>query len=145
MGAAPSELVAAIDERWDRLWPLLDALENDPDAKGTWTVKDVYAHLGRWDLVTGLAISARVDGRSTADWDVYFSGYTRSNARWSRQDIDLSMEEARFRCKSAHGRLALALRSLNNEDWDDYIVGLATDVRNHYQAHLEAPLEFATS
>ena len=145
MGAAPGDLVAGIEERWERLRPMLEALENDPTVVGTWTVKDVYAHLGRWDLVTGLAISARVDGRPTDDWDACFASYTRCNARWSRQDIDLSMEEAEVRCQSAHGRLIMALRGLNNEDWDGYVLKLVEDVRDHYQAHLDAPLEFATS
>jgi hypothetical protein len=144
MAGAPSELVGAVEKLWDDLWPLLNSLE-ESDVEGTWTVKDVYAHLGRWDLVTSLAIAAHADDRPTEDWDACFSAYQRTNARWARQDGELSMDEARARCKSGHGRLTMALRALNNEDWDKYVVDLAIDVRGHYQAHLDAPLEFATS
>jgi hypothetical protein len=37
----------------------------------------------------------------------------------------------------------LTLRGLNNEDWDAYVRDMAADVRDHYQAHLDAPLDFS--
>jgi hypothetical protein len=145
MSDSPSDLIAGMDRLWDELSGILESLLDSPEEQEGFSVKDIYAHLGRWDLVTGLAVSAHVDGRPTEDWDACFSGYTRVNARWSRQDVDLSMEEATVRCKSAHGRLMMTFRSLNNEDWDAYVLGMARDVRDHYRAHVESPLTFATN
>ena len=140
--SSPSVLIDEIEGRWNELWSLLASLETG-EPEGRWTVKDVYAHLGRWDLVTALAISAHVDDRPTDEWDALFGDYTKTNMRWVRKDADVPLDEARDRAKAGHGRLILTLRGLNNEDWDSYVRDMATDVRDHYQAHLDAPLEFS--
>lgn len=141
---APSFLIDEIEERWHELWPLLGSLETQ-EPEGRWTVKDIYAHLGRWDLVTSLAVTAHVERRPTDDWDTLFRNYTKTNMRWVVQDADVDLEEARARARAGHGRLMLTLRGLNNEDWDHYVHKLAIDVRDHYQAHIDAPLEFAAT
>jgi hypothetical protein len=119
-------------------------MEGEP-SEGRWSVKDVYTHLGRWDLVTALAVAAHVEHRPTDDWDALFANYTKTNMRWVRQDTEVEFQEARDRARAGHGRLMLTLRGLNNEDWDGYVRRMAMDVRDHYRAHLEAPLEFAAT
>ena len=140
----PSRLIEEIEERWHDLWPLLASLEVE-EPPGRWTVKDVYVHLSRWDLVTALAVSAHVERRPTDDWDALFANYAKTNLRWVRQDTGVELGEARDRARAGHGRLMLTLRGVNNEDWDGYVRRMALDVRDHYQAHLDAPLEFAAT
>jgi hypothetical protein len=144
VAAAPSLLIDELEELWHDLWPLLGSLEEQP-TQGRWSVKDVYAHLGRWGLVTSLAVDAHAERRPTGDWDALFASYAKTNTRWMRQDEDIDLEEARSRARSGHGRVMLTLRGLNNEDWDHYVRKMALDVRDHYKAHLEAPLEFAAT
>jgi hypothetical protein len=141
---SPSTLIDEIEQRWHDLWPVLVSLEGE-EPQGRWSVKDVYVHLGRWDLVTALAVSAHVERRPTDDWDALFANYEKTNLRWVRQDTGIELAEARDRARAGHGRLMLTLRGLNNEDWDDYVRDMALDVRDHYQAHLDAPLEFAAT
>jgi hypothetical protein len=142
--ADPEELLEAIEDNWARLWSLLDDVAVTEQSR-SWSLKDVYAHLARWSDATSGAIRAHADDRSTAEFDRYFDDYRKWNAIWAEEDRTIEMPTAKESAKAAHGRLVQAFRSLNREEWDSYVVSLAEDVRDHYQAHLDDPLKFETT
>jgi hypothetical protein len=114
------------------------------DRSGSWSLKDIYAHLARWSDATSGGIRAHADGEETEEFDRYFDDYRKWNAIWAEEDRSLETPAVRESAKAGHGRLMQTFRSLNREEWDSYVVSLAEDVRDHYQAHLENPLAFET-
>jgi Protein of unknown function (DUF1706) len=139
----PEELLKAIEDRWARIVPVLDSLP-DEEVSGSWSVKDVYAHFARWSDVTSGAIRAHVEGKPTDEFDGYFNAYREWNTKWALEDRSIALADAAESAKAAHGRLIQTMRSLNREEWDSYVIAMAEDVIDHYQAHLDEPLRFET-
>jgi hypothetical protein len=139
----PDELLHAIEDRWARIVPLLDSMPEE-EVPGSWSVKDVYAHFARWSDATSGAIRAHLESMPTDEFDGYFHAYREWNAKWAQEDLSMPLADAADAARAAHGRLMQTMRSLNREDWDSYVIAMAEDVIEHYQAHIDEPLSFET-
>ncbi|MDQ3871410.1 MAG: maleylpyruvate isomerase N-terminal domain-containing protein [Chloroflexota bacterium] len=132
-----------LDELYGQVAGKLQELERsqDPSARGvsgTWSVKDVYAHIGRWDQQSRDELEAHVGGTQAQEEPPY----RVLNARWLAEDEELSLEEARGRFRDAFRRYRSFLGSLAADQWDDTVHEWIDTTIEHYEDHVRAPLEF---
>lgn len=133
------QILAGGDRIWDRLVAILDArpgeaLHRPPSP--TWTSRDIYAHLARWQDQSIAFIEHKRAGHSpqpfTGDADAV-------NAKWAVDDAVLTLDQARGRCHTARGRLKALLLDLSPSEWDHFGRGCLADIDGrHYQEHLDA-------
>lgn len=139
----PEAKLRRLDELHREVRARLEELERSQDpseraAAGTWSVKDVYAHIGRWDQLSREELETHVGGTPPEDEP----SYQILNARWLAEDEDLPLEEARRRFHDAFAGYRSFLGSLNAEQWDDTVHEWIDTTIEHYEDHLKAPLEF---
>jgi hypothetical protein len=139
----PGAKLRRLDELYHEAAVGLEELERSGDpsergADGTWSVKDVYAHMGRWDELSRQELETYVGGRQPEDEP----DYRILNARWLAEDEDLALEEARRRFHEAFRSYRSFLGSLRPEQWDGTVHEWIDTTMEHYEDHVKAPLEF---
>lgn len=130
-------LLARGDALWERLRATLDARLLDPltDASD-WNGRDVYAHLGRWNMATIADIKRLNAGESPQPIE---GDDDTINARWHDEDQALSPEVARERCLATRDELKSLLFGLTAEQWERFGRLCSEDVNGgHYEHHLPA-------
>src|SRR6266567_3969803 len=87
-------------------------------AVGTWSVKDVMAHLGRWEEVCFDELQMHLRGeQSTKD----YRDALPYNDEWEAELQGLSLQESIEKFETAHYRLFGLLSALVPEQWDGYV------------------------
>jgi hypothetical protein len=104
-------------------------------AVGSWSVKDVMAHVGRWETVCFDVLEDHLRGQQPAE---DYSQATIFNNRWEAELQSLSLPEAIDLFETAHHRLFGLLSSLRSEQWNGYIRAWVTgSTWHHYEEHAE--------
>ncbi len=139
----PESKIQHLDELYRRVTGRLRELERSQDPSdrgvaGTWSVKDVYAHIGRWDQLSRQELETYVGGTQPEDEP----DYRILNARWLAEDEDLPLEEARRRFHEAFRGYRSFLGSLAPSEWDDTVHEWIDTTIEHYEDHVRAPLEY---
>ena len=137
-----TDRLGRLDDVRRQLAERLAALENDPDANerggdATWSLKDVYAHIARWDEHAKAILDARDRGEPMLDDD-----YRLLNAKWVAEDEELSLEDGRERFERSFRDFRAALAAIDASRWDAGTQELVDSTIEHYEDHLRAPLEF---
>lgn len=97
----------------------------------------IYA---RWDETAATAIRDHLAGKQPAD---DYSDYIAWNTRWASDDAILTLDEARERAERAHREVRNLLGELAPKAWDEIVHSwVRGSCWEHYQEHLDAPLEF---
>ena len=137
-----------LEELWRRLSDRLNELSAEAGESrgraGTWSVRDVWAHIARWDDHSRAAIEAHRAGTGGAP-EGQDTDYRTLNARWLAEDADLSAADAETRFRESFGAYRSLLGSLSAEEWDDVVRDELRSTLEHYRDHLAAPLEFAVA
>ncbi len=104
-------------------------------AVGDWSVKDVMAHLGRWEEICFDELQKYLRGeQSTED----FRDALAYNDRWEAQLQALSLQETIERFETAHYRLFGLLSSLTPEQWNGYVrAWVRGSTWHHFEEHSE--------
>ena len=143
-----AEGLLELEDLWQRLSDRLKELSEDAAESrgraGTWSVKDVWAHIARWDDQSRAVIEAHRAGRRDAP-EGLDTDYRTLNARWLAEDADLSASDAETRFRDSFRAYRALLRSLSAEEWDDVVRDELRSTLEHYRDHLAAPLEFAVA
>ena len=140
--ARPHDQLARLEELHEQVEQRLADLEGEAGSErgtdaGTWSVKDVYAHIARWDALSADELETLLsDGEPEEE-----PKYQILNAKWLAEDEELDLEEARARCRDAFARYRGVLASVAPESWQRVREWVDTSIE-HYEDHLRAPLEF---
>ncbi len=104
-------------------------------ATGKWSVKDVMAHLGRWEEICFDELQKHLRGeRSTED----YRDALPYNDRWEGELQALSLQEAIVLFETAHYRLFSLLSSLAPEQWNGYVrAWVRGSTWQHFEEHTE--------
>lgn len=104
-------------------------------ATGKWSVKDVMAHLGRWEETCLDELQKHLRGeRSTED----YRDALPYNDRWEAELQALSLQEAIELFETAHYRLFGLLSSLAPEQWNGYVrAWVRGSTWGHFEEHTE--------
>jgi hypothetical protein len=104
-------------------------------ATGKWSVKDVMAHLGRWEEICFDELQKHLRGeRSIED----YRDALPYNDRWEAELQALSLQEAIEHFETAHYRLFGLLSSLAPEQWNGYVrAWVRGSTWHHFEEHAE--------
>ncbi|HEY1348499.1 MAG TPA: DinB family protein [Ktedonobacteraceae bacterium] len=115
------------------MYGLSDAQLSATGAVGRWSVKNLLAHMGKWEEVCLGELQKHVRGQEPG------GSYRDSlwyNDQWEGELQALSLLESIAFFETAHARLLLFLGGLADEQWDGYVrawVGGAT--WHHFEEH----------
>ena len=106
-----------------------------PDAVGTWSVKDVMAHLGRWEEIAFQQLSAHLRGEQTPE---DYRDALAYNDKWEAELQSLPLQEAIRLFEMAHYRLYGLLSSLAPEQWNGFVrAWVRGSTWHHFEEHAE--------
>lgn len=135
----PQEILAHITAARVALTSSIYGLSEDElttkDAVGNWSVKDVMAHVGRWEEICFNELQKHLRGeQSTED----FRDALAYNDRWEAQLQALSLQETIERFETAHYRLFGLLSSLTPDQWNGYMrAWVRGSTWHHFEEHSE--------
>ena len=142
-------LIAEIEAAWRPVAAILDHLTDDEllgAAEGSWTRKDVVAHLGWWEASSAATLEAIAAG-ADPPWRDETTDAT--NARVEAEWKHAPAHAVRQFGADAHARLVAALRAIDPADlftpgrcpWldgDPLSAMVRGDTTEHYPEHLDA-------
>jgi DinB superfamily len=104
-------------------------------AVGTWSVKDVMAHVGRWEEVCFDELQIHLRGEpSTKD----YRDALAYNDEWETELQGLSLQESIAKFEATHYRLFGLLCALTPEQWDGYVrAWVRGSTWHHFEEHGE--------
>ena len=104
-------------------------------AVGTWSVKDVMAHVGRWEEVCFDELQIHLRGEpSTKD----YRDALAYNDEWETELQGLSLPESIEKFETTHYRLFGLLSALTPEQWDGYVrAWVRGSTWHHFEEHGE--------
>lgn len=117
------------------IYGLSEAELTKEGAVGKWSVKDVMAHLGRWEEVCLTELQKHLrDEQSTAD----YRDALPYNDQWEPELRALSLLETINLFETAHYRLFGLLSSLAPEQWNGYVrAWVRGSTWHHFEEHAE--------
>ncbi len=133
----PQEILAHIIRARVALTTTIYGLSEDEltraGAVGKWSVKDVMAHVGRWETVCFDTLQDHLRGKQPVE---DYSQATVFNDRWEAELQALSLPEAIDLFETAHHRLFGFLSGLRPEQWNGYIRAWVTgSTWHHFEEH----------
>jgi hypothetical protein len=117
------------------IYGLSEAELTTKGAVGRWSVKDVMAHLGRWEEICFEEMQKHLRGeQSTED----YRDALAYNDKWEAQLQALSLQETIDYFETAHYRLFGLLSSLTPEQWNGYVrAWVRGSTWHHFEEHSE--------
>ncbi|MBA2288594.1 MAG: DinB family protein [Ktedonobacteraceae bacterium] len=110
-----------------------DLLKEGP--VGRWSVKDVMAHVGRWEEVCRQELELHIHGEPASG---KYNDFLAYNAAWEAELHALSLQESIALFETAHYRLYGLLSALNPEQWSSYVRAWVTgSTWHHFEEHTE--------
>ena len=104
-------------------------------AVGKWSVKDIMAHVGRWESICYDVLQGHLQGIQPEE---NYSDALRFNDQWEAELQALSLPQAIELFETAHYRLFGFLSSLKPEQWNGYIRAWVTgSTWHHFEEHAE--------
>jgi len=102
---------------------------------GKWSVKDLMAHLGRWESVCFDVLQAHLHGEQTAE---DYRDALAYNDKWEPEIQRLSLQESIELFETAHYHLFGLLSALMPEQWNGYVRAWTTgSTWHHFEEHAE--------
>jgi hypothetical protein len=117
------------------IYGLSEAELTSEGAVGNWSVKDVMAHVGRWEEICFDELQKHLRGeRSTED----YRDALAYNDRWEAELQALSLQQAIELFETAHYRVFGLLSSLGPEQWNGYVrAWVSGSTWHHFEEHGE--------
>jgi len=104
-------------------------------AVGRWSVKDVMAHLGRWEEICLAELEKHLRGEQSIQ---DYRDPLPYNDEWEAELHALSLQEAVELFETAHYRLFGLLSSLEPEQWNGYVrAWVKGSTWHHFDEHGE--------
>ena len=106
-----------------------------PGAVGTWSVKDVMAHVGRWEETAFEVLSAHLRGEKITE---DYRDALAYNDKWEAELQALPLQEAIQLFETAHYHFLRLLSSLAPEQWNGYVrAWIPGATWHHFKEHAE--------
>ena len=104
-------------------------------AVGRWSVKDVMAHIGRWEEISMSELQKHLRGEQSIE---DFRDAPAYNDRWEAELQSLTLQETIELFETAHYRLFGLLSSLKPEQWNGYVrAWVRGSTWHHFEEHGE--------
>lgn len=140
-------------EKLERAWAdlkasyagLSEAQMTAPDVTGTWSVKDILAHVTTWEEEALKMLPLIREGTTPPRYADLYGGLNAFNAQTSERKRDLSLDEVLAQLDNTHRRMIAYI-----EDAPDDLIATETrfrrrirlDTYSHYPEHARAIREW---
>jgi hypothetical protein len=138
-------LLGLIDARWQDLLDsyagLADAQLTEPGVTGSWSVKDIIAHVTVWEEEALTHLPVVLAGRRPPRYSVAHGGITAFNAKMTERHRSLTLAEVLRQRDATHRRLVdLVIQAPEAECAGDtrFRRRLRLDTYGHYAVHTRA-------
>lgn len=138
------ELLKRVEARWQALLAsyagLSDAELTAPGVTGTWSVKDIIAHVSVWEEEALTHLPVVLAGRRPPRYSATHGGINAFNALMTRRDRDLPLREVLRRRDETHRRLLDFIEQVAEAECGDtrFRRRLRLDTYGHYAVHTKA-------
>ena len=139
------QLLTRIEEPWSALKAAYGGLSEAemlaPGVTGTWSVKDIIAHVTSWEGESLAHLPAILAGRRPARYSVTYGGIDAFNAQTTQRVRDLTLAEVLRQRDDMHRRLLEFIQNVPEAAFDrDTRVRrrLRLDTYGHYPIHAKA-------
>jgi len=139
------QLLKRVDKAWEAFnrsyASLSDAELTEAGVTGTWSIRDILAHVTTWEEEALKHLPLILKGGMPPRYSVRYGGLDAFNARTTEQKQSLSLSEVREQLAATHGRLVEFIQSAPEHQ----LIGdtrfrrrLRLDTYSHYPIHAEA-------
>jgi len=139
------QLLKRVDKAWEAFngsyARLSDAELTEAGVTGTWSIRDILAHVTTWEEEALKHLPLILKGGTPPRYSVQYGGVDAFNARTTEQKRSLSLSEVREQLAATHGRLVEFIQSVPEHQ----LIGdtrfrrrLRLDTYSHYPIHAEA-------
>ncbi len=105
---------------------------------GTWSVKDVMAHIGRWEEVCLDVLQKHLKGEKAQGNSENYSDFLAYNDKWEAELQAYTLQEAIDHFETAHYGLFGFLSALAPEQWNGYVrAWVQGSTWHHFEEHSE--------
>jgi hypothetical protein len=136
------QLLQRLDDAWAALKEsyagLSDAQLAVPGVVGTWSVKDILAHVTTWEQETLKASPVIMKGGSPPRYSTQYGGIDAFNALMTEQKRGLSLSEVLSQLDETHDRLIAYVQTVPEEQFrreTRFRRRLRLDTYSHYREH----------
>jgi hypothetical protein len=142
---ADSGLLGRVESRWRALLASYAGLSDpemlEPGVTGSWSVKDIVAHVTTWEEEAIAHLPTIIAGGRPPRYKLTHGGIDAFNAQASRRNRDLSLEEVLERRDATHRRLIAVIEGVPDAQLRGETRArrrLRLDTYGHYQVHTRA-------
>jgi hypothetical protein len=139
------QLLKRLDKAWqnfqDSHHGMSDAQLMEPGVTGSWSVRDIIAHVTTWEEEALKYLPMILKGATPPRYSVTYGGIDAFNALTTKQKQDLSLTEVLRQMKNTHQRLMDFIESAPEDQIRTetrFRHRLRSDTYSHYPKHAEA-------
>jgi hypothetical protein len=136
------QLLKRLDDAWADLKESYAALPDaqllEPVVIGTWSVKDILAHVTTWEQVTLKVLPLIIQGGTLPRYSTQYGGIDAFNALMTEQKRDLSLSDVLTQLAETHQRLLDYIQTVPEEQFRTetrFRRRLRADTYSHYREH----------
>ncbi len=140
-----SQLLKRLDKAWEAFKEsyagLSDSELMEPGVTGDWSVRDIIAHVTRWEEEALTHLPLILDGGKPPRYSVTYGGIDAFNAQTTEQKRNLSLSEVLRQQDDTHRRLIDFIQSAPEDQFireTRFRHRLWLDTYSHYPKHAEA-------
>jgi hypothetical protein len=136
------QLLTRLDDAWADLKESYAALPDaqllEPVVIGTWSVKDILAHVTTWEQETLKVLPLIIQGGTLPRYSTQYGGIDAFNALMTEQKRDLSLSDVLTQLAETHQRLLDYIQTVPEEQFrmeTRFRRRLREDTYRHYREH----------
>jgi hypothetical protein len=136
------QLLKRHDDAWADLKESYAALPDaqllEPVVIGTWSVKDILAHVTTWEQETLKVLPLIIQGGTLPRYSTQYGGIDAFNALMTEQKRDLSLSDVLTQLAETHQRLLDYIQTVPEEQFRTetrFRRRLRADTYSHYREH----------
>ena len=140
-----TRLLKTIETAWQNLLAACEGLSDadllEPGVTGTWSVKDIIAHVTVWEDEALSHLPAVLAGRRPPRYSVTHGGINAFNAQMTQRNRGMSLSEVLSRRDDTHTRLVEFVRRVPESECGGgtrFRRRLRLDTYGHYATHARA-------
>jgi hypothetical protein len=143
------QLLKKVDEAWAMIKKsyagLSDSQMTEPGVTGSWSVRDILAHVSIWEEEALKHLPLIIDGERPPRYSVKYGGIDAFNALMMEQKKDLSLADILSQLDETHHRLIDYFESVPEAQFTHetrFRRRLKLDTYSHYPIHAQAIQEW---
>jgi hypothetical protein len=140
-----SQLLNRVDTAWEALKASYTGLSDsellEPGVTGTWSVRDIIAHVTWWEEEALTHLPRILEGERPPKYSVTYGGIDAFNAQMTEEKRNLSLSEVLKQRDETHSRLNDFIQSVPEDQIAQetrFRRRLRLDTYSHYPKHAEA-------